>query len=251
MPAAELVQVRHNAILLTINRYYRKTMTPLELYEMTRGIWRVGPRRNEAEYALALYKGKVLEVYRIVQWYPAGTLEYQTRNSSEFKNSGRWEFSGEVAPHEIRDEYFDCYVGKAGQNPIRYVKALNGIKSKKNYFLPEEINEGEALFEGAKLKIIINAYERNPEARRKCLAFYGTSCIICGFNFLEFYGEEGKDLIHVHHLRQLAEVNEEYQVDPINDLRPVCPNCHAMIHRRKLAYSLDEMKGFLNRKKRP
>jgi 5-methylcytosine-specific restriction protein A len=118
-------------------------------------------------------------------------------------------------------------------------KIWQGFKIKSDLLLPEEINEGEALFEGAKQQIIVNAYERNPEARRKCIAHYGTSCSICGFNFLETYGEEGRDLIHIHHLRQLAEIGDEYQIDPINDLRPVCPNCHAMLHNRKPTFSLE------------
>ncbi len=119
MFAPKPLQVHHKAILLTINRLYRSTMTPLELYETTRGCWVVGPRRNKAEYAMALYKGTVLEVYRIDRWYPAGTLKYQTRDSSDFWKSGRWEFSGEVA-YDIRDEYVGFFVGKAGQNPVRY-----------------------------------------------------------------------------------------------------------------------------------
>jgi hypothetical protein len=69
---------------------------------------------------MALYQGIVLEVYRIKQWYPAGTLKYKTRDSSDFKKSGRWEFSGSIAK-DIREEYIDFSVGKAGQNPIRYV----------------------------------------------------------------------------------------------------------------------------------
>lgn len=120
MLAAKPVKVRHKAILITINKLYRSNMTPLELYEATRGIWVVGPRRNKAEYAMAVYQGIVREVYRIGQWYPAGTLEYQTQDSSDFRNSGRWEFSGDVA-HEIRAEYVGFSVGKGGRNPIRYV----------------------------------------------------------------------------------------------------------------------------------
>ncbi len=120
MLAAKPVKVRHKAILITINKLYRSDMTPLELYEATRGIWVVGLRRNKTEYAMAVYQGIVREVYRIDIWHPAGTLEYQTRNSSHFKNSGRWEFSGDVA-HEIREEYVGFSVGKGGQNPIRYV----------------------------------------------------------------------------------------------------------------------------------
>ena len=42
----------------------------------------------------------------------------------------------------------------------------------------------------------------------------------------------GKDFIHVHHIIPLNEIKEEYTVDPIKDLVPVCPNCHAMLHRK-------------------
>ena len=120
MLEAKPSMVRHKAILITINQRYRSNMTPLELYEVTRGIWVVGPRRNRAEYAKAVYQGIVREVYRIDQWYPAGTLEYQTMDASDFGDYGRWEFSGTVA-REIRREYVGFSVGKGGQNPIRYV----------------------------------------------------------------------------------------------------------------------------------
>ena len=121
MLTAKKIKVHHKAILLTINRFYRSDMSPEELYEVTRGIWRAGePNRNKVEFAMALYQGIVLEVYRINQWHPAGTLKYNTRDSSDFKNSGRWEFSGSIAK-DIREEYIDFSVGKAGQNPIRYV----------------------------------------------------------------------------------------------------------------------------------
>jgi hypothetical protein len=68
---------------------------------------------------MAVYQGIVREVYRIDEWYPAGTLEYQTRDSSDFSSSRRWEFSGVIA-HDLRDEYIGFSVGKGGRNPIRY-----------------------------------------------------------------------------------------------------------------------------------
>ena len=49
---------------------------------------------------------------------------------------------------------------------------------------------------------------------------------------------------HVHHLSPLSIVGADNQVDPIDDLRPVCPNCHAVLHRREPPYSLDEVAGF-------
>lgn len=118
------------------------------------------------------------------------------------------------------------------------------------WLLPEEVEEAEAIYEGTVRHISVNAYERSPEARRKCIAHYGTKCFVCGFDFAITYGEAGKDYIHIHHLRQLSEIGERYQVDPIRDLRPVCPNCHAIVHRRKPAYSLEEVKAFLQDTKR-
>lgn len=64
-------------------------------------------------------------------------------------------------------------------------------------------------------------------------------CCVCGFNFEKIYGEIGVGYIEVHHLKPLNEINEKYQVDPVKDLRPVCPNCHAMLHKANV--SIDEL----------
>jgi len=119
MLSAKPVHVRHKANLITINKIYRSDMTAEELYEATRGIGVVGPRREKAEYGMAVYQGIVREVYRIQQWHPSGTLKYQTRASKDVNTSGRWEFEGIVAT-DIRDDYVGNSVGMGGQNPIRY-----------------------------------------------------------------------------------------------------------------------------------
>jgi 5-methylcytosine-specific restriction protein A len=113
--------------------------------------------------------------------------------------------------------------------------------------LPEEVPDDARLFEGSRRKVTINAYERNAEARQECIAHYGPTCVVCGFNFAEVYGKVGEGFIHVHHLRPLAEIDDEYEVDPVNDLRPVCPNCHAIIHKHKgrPPYPIEEVRGFL------
>ena len=59
----------------------------------------------------------------------------------------------------------------------------------------------------------------------------------------KFYGHLGEGLIHVHHLRPLAQIGIGYQVDPITDLIPVCPNCHAVIHRKKEPIRVDDIKS--------
>ncbi len=114
--------------------------------------------------------------------------------------------------------------------------------------LPEEIAATTGLVEGAVCRISVNAYERSPEARRLCIERHGTNCCICQFNFGAGYGEVAEGYIHVHHLRPLSEIGGEYVVDPVEDLRPVCPNCHAVLHRRIPVYSIEEVQSFLRQR---
>ena len=104
-------------------------------------------------------------------------------------------------------------------------------------------------YEGAVKQTLVNRYERSALARSKCIEYYGCKCYICGTDFEEEYGELGKGFIHVHHVIPLNEIGKEYQVDPVKDLIPICPNCHSMIHRKKEGgcYSPDEFKDLYNK----
>src|SRR5215207_2249087 len=96
-------------------------------------------------------------------------------------------------------------------------------------------------YEGAAYPVTLTGYERNRQARQECIEHYGASCFLCGLNFGEKYGPPGDGYIHVHHFAHLSEIDEPHEVDPIEDLRPVCPNCHAVIHRRSPLYTIEEM----------
>src|ERR1039458_9696327 len=99
------------------------------------------------------------------------------------------------------------------------------------------------------VQVFSNKYERDRRARKKCIEHYGTDCFICGFSFRTTYGEVTVGIIHVHHLQPLGEIGEEHKVDPIKDLRPVCPNCHSVLQWRIPAYSIEEVKAFLSQAK--
>ncbi len=114
-----------------------------------------------------------------------------------------------------------------------------------DFCLPEEVPPSAALLEGAVTQIQVNSYERNPEARRQCIAAHGTSCYICGFDFERVYGAEAEGFIHVHHTIPLSEIRSEYVVDPVNDLRPLCPNCHAFIHLNGKCRSVEEVRDLI------
>lgn len=92
------------------------------------------------------------------------------------------------------------------------------------------------------------SYERNSEAREKCLSIYGYKCFICGFDFYEVFGELGEKFIHVHHRKPVSEIGNEYFVDPEKDLVPVCPNCHAMIHRKVPAIDVNDLKNLIKKR---
>jgi len=115
----------------------------------------------------------------------------------------------------------------------------------KEAYLPEEISADQRLFEGAKKTIVVNAYERSSEARALCIAHWGLRCSGCDMNFSDIYGPLGEGYIHVHHLIPISQIGEAYEIDPIKDLRPVCPNCHAMLHKPQQTLSIEELKEIL------
>jgi 5-methylcytosine-specific restriction protein A len=74
-------------------------------------------------------------------------------------------------------------------------------------------------------------------------------CQICGLDFGKFYGEFAEGKIHVHHIKALHEIDEEYEVDAVRDLIPICPNCHLVIHTKEPAFTPEEMKKILRIKR--
>ena len=97
---------------------------------------------------------------------------------------------------------------------------------------PDELPDTKFL-EGSTRRTVVNSYERKPKARLQCIHHHGTRCIVCGMDFGETYGELGRGFIHVHHLKSLAAQKKKHAVDPKKDLVPVCPNCHAMLHKQE------------------
>lgn len=106
--------------------------------------------------------------------------------------------------------------------------------------------------EGKLKEVYLNIYERNRKARDECIMYYGATCKVCEFDFEKTYGEIGSGYIQVHHIIPLCEIGEEYKVDSIKDLVPVCPNCHAMLHHNgtsEINISIEELKRLFEENK--
>jgi hypothetical protein len=123
--AAKPVDVIVAALLIRINRLYRHNMTPEELYEATRGVWKLGARCGKARYAFAVFEGVVREVYEIESWHAAATTPYLTRDAAQLTTNGRREFTGRVADAAVRDAYVGGSVSDqfrpGSQSPVLYV----------------------------------------------------------------------------------------------------------------------------------
>lgn len=111
--------------------------------------------------------------------------------------------------------------------------------------LHEEISDGAIYIEGSVKQVRVNRYERDANARDACICHHGELCSVCNIDMKAAYGEVAAGFIHVHHLIQLSSLGPDYVVDPLKDLRPVCPNCHAIIHRRNPPYSISDVKSFI------
>lgn len=99
--------------------------------------------------------------------------------------------------------------------------------------------------EEALTRVVMNRYERDSHARRLCLAHYGTSCAACGFSFEAAFGQAGEGFIHIHHVVPVSQLGPGYELDPIRDLVPLCPNCHYMAHRRSVPYTPSELRRMM------
>jgi len=147
------------------------------------------------------------------------------------------------APEAMMARLPDSQAG-AGRHKCPVCAYAQGRGAAEGLF-PDEIDDDPGLTEGAKRQVTVNAYERNPIARARCIEHYGTDCQVCGFDFTAHYGDLGEGFIHVHHRRSLSEIGVDYVVNPVDDLIPVCPNCHAMLHRQRPALEPDYLRGLI------
>jgi 5-methylcytosine-specific restriction protein A len=113
----------------------------------------------------------------------------------------------------------------------------------------ESVDE-DTLPEGAVRRVVLNAYERNAVARKRCLEHHGHLCSVCGIRLSDVYGAIADGFIEVHHVVPLSRVGRRYRVDPAKDLVPICPNCHSIVHRRAPALGIDEARKLLVRTER-
>lgn len=200
---------------------------------------------------------------KFINFFAVKCMNYGDKEDICFDYQGRI-FSGwiEIDSMEYGRVFWDKNLGKHFNDLHKEAKKYLSIKfqriSENKYeinFLDDQIIEDEKVEpyktvilqkEGKKKESYVTRYERNSANRRKAIEIHGMKCMICGFDFEEVYGEAGRNFIEVHHIKPLAELEEEVEINPETDLVCICSNCHSIIHRwRDKIYSIEEMKAMI------
>lgn len=158
----------------------------------------------------ALSETPIMSLEQLQHWYPTYNWSPQA--------------SGLVVPEPIATELF---------SQIQNTSAFR-------FEIPPG-NEVRRYAEGKSRLVTAKTYDRSARARQACIEHYGYTCCACGFNFENAYGSLGACYIEVHHLKPVADIGEDYLIDPIKDLRPVCANCHRMLHKQRPPLSVEEL----------
>lgn len=162
-------------------------------------------------------------LFKALSEEPIVSLEFLQQRYQEYK----WtpQAGGISLPQNIAEELFSLIQG-----------------NEKVSFPPVSKHDIDVYVEGKSKVITYKTYDRSPAARQACIEHYGYNCSVCGFSFEDAYGAIGSKYIEVHHLRQIADSGKEHIVNPIQDLRPVCANCHCMLHKTRPPLSIEELR---------
>lgn len=130
-------------------------------------------------------------------------------------------------------------------------KVFTSKKTKKVLIYDEDdtITEGKVSTKTAIVK------ERSQKLRRAAIEHYTVDgkivCSVCGFDFKKIYGELGDGYIQMHHENPVYQYSDDgfetYISEAVKNMKPLCANCHCMVHRNKgRLISITELKAIVD-----
>lgn len=140
-------------------------------------------------------------------------------------------------------------------------EALTVVNSnKKQAKKIETFDENLTINEGTQVIVKTKVYKRSSKLRKQAINYYTTKegrikCKVCCFDFEEFYGEHGAGFIEIHHQKPVFQFDgddvERTIRHALDNVIPVCSNCHRMIHRsRDNPLSFDEIREHVDNAKK-
>lgn len=169
-------------------------------------------------------------------------------NDETFKNSVIEKFlswSDRIDYIDLRKKFHSDQKDKRRFELLLHVDLVpERIKRKQNFSAK---NQDEFL-EGFKREIKTENSFRSQKLVKLAKEKYGTDCAVCGFSFEKKYGQHGKDFIEIHHLMPIENGIRQSTID---DVIPVCSNCHRMLHKGKTMLSIEYLKEIIEGEKKP
>ncbi len=110
-------------------------------------------------------------------------------------------------------------------------------------FFPTSYRRKSEFVEGAAVQVMVNRYERDRRAREAALRYHGPPSAMCAaLIWLSATVISAVALSTFIIWCRYRRLNRTIVWIRKTDLIPVCPNCHAMLHRRNPPYTPDELK---------
>lgn len=203
---------------------------------------------NGTNFVAYRYKGQMhFAPSRFIGYLNNSLLVHLVKNNGKHGTYTSSRIDKILSIRDYNDDLENAYLAYCDHIGAKPKKMHNA--QRKYWYLDDPIKESKKLYEeGNYEQISTNKYERSPEARRKAIEYHGLTCMVCGINFEETYGELGHGFIHIHHIVPISSTGKT-KVNYEKDLVPVCPNCHAMLHRGKdgMVLSIKELKDIIKK----
>ncbi len=119
-------------------------------------------------------------------------------------------------------------------------------------------DENLLIEEGTRVTRNTQMYERSRRLHDIAIEHYTVNghleCTACKFDFYVYYGETGRGYIEIHHQKPIFQYGDQdstmFIEQALQNVAPVCSNCHRMIHRKKnLPLTLEELKFIIQKAK--
>jgi hypothetical protein len=216
-------------------KYWSK-LSPAQRYSLKTFVWRI--KRRHTIYVKQgpniVGKGRVLKPY-----------VFDRNSPVKGEHGDRW-------PHIIRvrwDSKFNPVRVQVGDTQQYTIRPLSQNDQRKvdhaSMRLTRSIKASEAM-EGETSKKEVKFRQRNRAlvAAKKAASDY--CCEVCEFSFEKTYGPLGKAFIIAHHIEPLGGRTGASRMS-WEDIKLICANCHAMLHKQIPPLSPGELRRRLDR----
>ncbi|ONI41703.1 hypothetical protein AN640_07780 [Candidatus Epulonipiscium fishelsonii] len=139
-----------------------------------------------------------------------------------------------------KKEKIDIVVIKQDNNTVTEKEKMDTSYTKEK--IDNIIEKANSISSFKEEKVEIEKIKIWEDLKTVCLDYYGAICEVCGIDYGYTYGNQFERYIDIHNLKSTHKEDDNLDINPEEDLVPVCHNCHFIMHTKQPCYTIDEMK---------